>query len=135
MIYHGIDLVEIKRVRCATERWGGRFLERIFTPGELVACAFDTLTPRYDSLAARWAAKEAAAKALGLGLSGLTAGSQIPLRFHEVEVARGPAGRPLLLLHGRAAEVVLALDLVEIALSLSHTREYAMASVVALARE
>lgn len=135
MIYHGIDLIEISRVRHAAERWGARFLNRIFTSDELEACGIGSHSPRYQSLAARWAAKEAAAKALGLGLTGLTAHPEkhIPLRFHEVEVARGPGGRPLLLLHGRAAEAVTTLALVEIALSLSHTNQHAIASVIAFA--
>ncbi|GAB4438900.1 MAG: holo-ACP synthase [Chloroflexi bacterium OHK40] len=134
MIYHGVDIVEVARVRRAVERWGERFLARVFTPAELADCEATGPTPRFHSLAARWAAKEAAAKALGLGLSGLAAGpSGGHLHFHELEVARGPGGRPILHLHGGAAAAAAAAGLGELALSLSHTEHLAVASVVALA--
>ena len=133
MIYHGIDIIEVARVRQAVERWGERFLRRVYTLGELHDCGAPH-APRYESLAARWAAKEAAAKALGVGLSGLGAGKAGPLlHFHELEVARGPGGRPLLRLYGGAATTATALGVGELALSLSHTHEHAVASVVALA--
>jgi holo-[acyl-carrier protein] synthase len=134
MIYHGVDIIEVARVRQAAERWGWRFLRRVYTAGELADCGVAAGAPRYESLAARWAAKEAAAKALGLGLSGLAAGESpvAPLRFLELEVARGPAGRPELRLHGRAATAAAALGLTQLSLSLSHTHEHAVASVVAL---
>jgi holo-[acyl-carrier protein] synthase len=135
MLVNGVDLIEIARVRRAAERWGTRFLQRVYTPVELADCGVEAGAPRYESLAARWAAKEAAAKALGLGLSGLAAGevAEAPLRFHELEVVRGPAGRPELRLHGRAAAAAQALGLTHLALSLSHTHSHAVASVVGLA--
>lgn len=137
MIYHGIDIVEVARVRLAAERWGQRFLRRVFTPGELIDCGVSEGAPRYQSLASRWAAKEAAAKALGVGLSGLGAekSEQGPigrLRFHELEVAREPDGRPALRLHGRAAALAERQGIAELTLSLSHTGEHAIASVVGL---
>ncbi len=134
MLYHGVDIIEVERVRRAVERWGDRFLRRVFTPGELADCGVVAGAPRYASLAARWAAKEAAAKALGLGLSGLAAGeaAQEPLRLHELEVARGPGGRPELHLHGRAADAARTLGLASLVLSLSHTHEHAIASVVGI---
>lgn len=135
MLYHGIDIIEVARVQQAIERWGPRFLRRVYTPGELEACAAFS-APRFQSLAARWAAKEAAAKALGVGLSGLGAGSATGdnalLHFHDLEVVRNVSGRPALRLHRGAAATAAALGIGEIALSLSHSAAYAVASVVAL---
>lgn len=135
MLYHGIDIVEVARVRGAVERWGERFLRRVFTPRELADCAAPGANPRYESLAARWAAKEAAAKALGIGLTGLGADA-VPTQharaaFHDIEVVRAPDGRPILHLHGVLAPRMATLDL---SLSLSHTATYAVASIVALER-
>lgn len=133
MLYHGVDLIEVARVRRAAERWGARFLRRVYTAGELADCGVGAGEPRYESLAARWAAKEAAAKALGLGLSGLAAGQggpAAPLRLLDIEVVRGPLGRPALLLHGAAASAAAELGLTQLALSLSHTHAHAIASVI-----
>ena len=132
MLYTGIDLIEIARIAQAVERWGPRFLQRVFTPHELADCHVTT---------ARGAAKEAAAKALGVGLRGL--GAQLssseqpvahaPIGWHEVEIVRAPGGRPLVQLHGDAAALAIHLGITELALSLSHTRDHAIASVVGLA--
>jgi holo-[acyl-carrier protein] synthase len=130
MLYIGIDLIEIERIARAIERWGDRFLDRVFTPAELAL-----YRARTASLAARWAAKEAVSKMLGVGLRGL-GGAGRPgegLAWMEIEVLSDPQGRPALTLHGRAAERASALGLGPIALSLSHTREHAIASVVAQA--
>lgn len=135
MLYHGIDIIEVERVRGAVERWGERFLRRVFTPRELADCAAPGPNPRYESLAARWAAKEAAAKAFGIGLTGLGAAAVPSLSaraaFHDIEVVRTPDGPPTLCLHGVLAPRATAL---EVRLSLSHTATYAVASVVALER-
>src|SRR5689334_5951976 len=128
MLYTGIDLIEIERIARAAERWGDRFLVRVFTPAELAL-----YRARPASLAARWAAKEAVAKLLGVGLRGL-GGAGRPndaLAWTEIEVLPDPHGRPALTLYGRAAERAQALGLGAIALSLSHTREHAIASAVA----
>jgi holo-[acyl-carrier protein] synthase len=131
MLYHGIDIVEVARVRRAVERWGPRFLGRVFTPGELADCGVTAGSPRFESLAARWAAKEAFAKALGVGLSGLgSGGGDGLLRLRAIEVARGPGGRPELRLHAEAAEALARQGIAELALSLSHTADHAIASVV-----
>ena len=132
MLYTGIDLIEIERIARAVERWGDRFLDRVFTPAELAI-----YRARPASLAARWAAKEAVAKLLGVGLRGL-GGAGRPddaLAWTEIEVLSDPHGRPALTLHGRAAERARALGLGVIALSLSHTREHAIACAVALVDE
>jgi holo-[acyl-carrier protein] synthase len=138
MIYHGIDMIEVARVRRAAERWGERFLRRVYTARELADCGVSDGAPRYESLAARWAAKEAAAKALGAGLSGLGGGERPDpeslglLRFQELEVARELSGRPTLQLHGGAAALAARHGISALALSLSHTREHAIASVIGL---
>src|ERR1700752_3711053 len=93
----GIDMVEIEGVARSIEGYGSRFLERVYTPGEIAYCQRKRRNAA-ESFAARFAAKEAAAKALGTGIGfGVT--------WREIEVGREPSGRPLLLLHGRAAEI------------------------------
>ena len=129
MLYTGIDLIEIARIERAVARWGERFLQRIYTPAELRA-----YRQRLPSLAVRWAAKEATAKLLGVGLRGLGGSVEKPataVAWTEIEVLGDASGRPALYLHGRAATQAQTLGLAHIALSLSHTREHAIASVVA----
>jgi holo-[acyl-carrier protein] synthase len=115
----GVDLCEIPRVREAIERHGERILARIYTSTEREQC-----NGNYASLAARFAAKEAVAKALGTGLGVVS--------FTEIEIVRGENGEPLLSLHGDAQSAAERLGLKEWAISLSHTGEYAVASVVAI---
>ena len=115
----GIDLVEIERFESAIRRHGARFLERIFTPHELAEVG-----ENLASLAARFAVKEAVAKALGTGIG--------PVRWQEIEVLRGPARQPALRLHGAASQLAKELDLENWSISLSHTSTHAIALVVAL---
>ena len=115
----GVDLCEISRVREAIERHGERLLARIFTPTEREQCG-----ENYASLAARFAAKEAVAKALGTGLGEVSPS--------EIEIVRGESGEPLLSLEGDAQAAADKLGLKEWAISLSHTGDYALASVVAM---
>ena len=119
MLYTGIDLIEIARIERAVARWGERFLHRVYTPAELAA-----YRGRPPSLAARWAAKEATAKLLGVGLRGLGGGEQIAeaLAWTEIEILGDRRGRPALALYGRAAARARALGIAELSLSLSHTR-------------
>jgi holo-[acyl-carrier protein] synthase len=117
----GIDMVEIGRIRESMERFGQRFLNRIFTNAEQAYCLRKRRSA--ESFAARFAAKEAGAKALGTGISQ-------GVNWLEIEVIREPAGRPGLVLHGRAAEIAAALGVARMALSLTHTGDLAMASVV-----
>lgn len=130
MIFHGIDLVEVERIRHAVARWGDRFLVRVFTAAER-----ERYRERPESLAARFAAKEATAKLLGVGIRGL-GGEQHPgaVEWTEIEVLNDPHGRPQLQLHGRAAARAAALQLHDIAVSISHSRGLAIASIVAIAR-
>ena len=129
MLYTGIDLIENVRIERAIARWGERFLRRVYTTAELAA-----YRGRTRSLAARWAAKEAAAKMLGLGLRGLGAADrpESAVAWTEIEILSDAQGRPTLTLAGRAAERARELGIATIALSLSHTREHAIASVVAV---
>jgi holo-[acyl-carrier protein] synthase len=115
----GIDLVEIERMRAAIERHGERFLNRIFTPRELADCA-----GKVESLAARYAAKEAAAKALGTGFRGFG--------FIDIEIQRGPQGEPALVFLGPALILAEQQGWREWSVSMSHSQDYATAIVVAL---
>ena len=117
----GIDLTEIGRIQQSIDRYGQRFLDRVFTAAEQAYCLRKRNAA--ESLAARFAAKEAGAKALGTGIShGVT--------WREIEVVRLPTGRPTLRFHGRAARMAEHLGVARAALSLTHTRDAAMASVV-----
>lgn len=117
----GTDLIETKRVEGSIDRFGDRFLERIFTPGEIAYCKRKKNAA--ESFAARFAAKEAGAKALGTGISrGVT--------WREFEVKREASGRPSLHLSGRASELARAMGVKRIQLSLTHSRDLAMAVVV-----
>src|SRR5271154_6658857 len=117
----GIDIAEVPRIAASIARFGDRFIRRIFTEGEIRYC--DAKANRVERYAARFAAKEAAMKAIGTGWSHGVA-------WRDVEVCRQPGGRPTLAFHGKAAEVAAKLGAVHIALSLSHTEEYAIAQVI-----
>jgi holo-[acyl-carrier protein] synthase len=119
----GVDLVELDRVRQAVERFGERFLTRVYTPAELAS-----VRNRLPELAVRFAAKEAVAKALGVGLRHL---SPWGISWHEVEVLPDSLGKPLVHLSGRAQALAEEQGLACWAISLSHGRDYAVASVVA----
>jgi holo-[acyl-carrier protein] synthase len=117
----GVDIVEVPRVAAAIERFGPRFLRRIFTAQEIQYC--DSKHNRVERFAARFAAKEAAFKAIGTGLRrGVT--------WHDAEVTRQPGGRPTLTFHGRGAEFAAQLGVKHVALSLSHTEQHAIAHVI-----
>lgn len=114
----GIDLIEIERVAQALERHGDRMLTRMFTARELADAG-----GRVPSLAARFAAKEAAVKALGTGIG--------PVAFTEIEVVSGLDRQPELHLHGAARALAESLNLHTWAVSLSHTHAHAIAIVIA----
>jgi holo-[acyl-carrier protein] synthase len=113
----GVDIMEIDRIEEAVARFGDRFLQRIYTPDELAYCR-----GRAERLASRFAAKEAVMKAMGTGIRGVG--------WREVEVVRPRGQAPTIQLHGRAAQTAQRVGVTEFALSLSHSREYAVASVV-----
>lgn len=114
----GVDLIEIARIEAALQRFGERFLQRIYTPAERACCR-----GRTAELAARFAAKEAVMKALGTGRRGIG--------WREIEILSDPRGRPLVTLHRRARARADDLGLHSFAVSLSHSRGMAVASVVA----
>ena len=113
----GVDIIEISRIGDAVQRWGYRFLHRIYTPGELAFAR-----GRHPQLAARFAAKEAVMKALGTGRYGVS--------WREIEVVRQPGRAPRLVLHGRAKARAAKMDLGVMSISISHSRDYAVAVVV-----
>jgi holo-[acyl-carrier protein] synthase len=123
LITTGVDIVHIPRVETALKRHGERFIARVFTLREVAASR-----GMAHELAARFAAKEAVSKALGVGMRVM---SPFGLKFHEVETLRDPLGKPVVALSGRAAARAQELGLTEWAISLSHDREYAIAFVVA----
>ena len=113
----GIDLVEVDRIAATLKRFGTRFLERVYTEDEIAYCR-----GRAPQLAARFAAKEAVMKALGTGTRGIG--------WREVEVRRKRSGEPEIALHGRAIERARQLGIDRLAVSLSHSKNYAVASVI-----
>jgi len=117
----GVDLAEVPRIRASMERFGQRFIERIYTPGEIAYV--ERKANRPERYAARFAAKEAGMKAIGTGWKrGVT--------WRDFEVANLPSGKPTLRLHGVAAEIAAALGVRNISLSLTHTAELGMAHVI-----
>jgi holo-[acyl-carrier protein] synthase len=121
IIGSGIDLAEIGRIQQSIDRYGERFINRIYTPAEQAYCLRKRNAA--ESFAARFAAKEAAAKALGTGISR-------GVHWLEIEVIRERSGRPSIQFHGRAAEIAQRLGVAHAALSLTHTSSLAMASVL-----
>jgi holo-[acyl-carrier protein] synthase len=119
----GVDLVEVARVERVLTRHGARFLARVFTPSEILYCR-----ARLPELAVRFAAKEAVSKALGVGMRMMAPDG---IGWRDVEIIGDTRGKPLIRLAGRAAERAKVLGLTEWAISLSHTREHAIAFVVA----
>ena len=122
MLNTGVDLIEVRRIEEAVEKQGARFLERIYTSKELALCG-----DNMPSLAGRFAAKEAVAKALCTGIG--------DVEWTDIEVLRGPNKEPILHLHGRAKKVAKQKKLKEWSISISHTHEHAIAMVVVLAHK
>ena len=119
----GVDLVELDRIQRVLERHGVRFLERVYTPDEV-----RLYRDRVPELAARFAAKEAVSKALGVGLRYL---SSQGIGWQDVEILPDPLGKPLVRLSGRAQALASEQGLHQWSISLSHSREQAIAFVVA----
>lgn len=118
----GVDIIEIERIARTMARFGERFLRRVYTDAELTYCQ-----GRVSQLAARFAAKEAVAKALGVGLVWREG-----IFWRDVEVTRDRRGKPGIRLHGGALERAQQEGLTDWALSLSHSRKHAVAMVVAM---
>lgn len=117
----GVDIVEVDRIATALERHGSRFLRRCFLPGEVAYC--QRMTNPAPHLAARFAAKEAVAKAMGTGIG-------THLGWTDIEVGRTAEGQPFLMWRGRGAVLAHARGVTDAWLSLSHCRAYAVAQAV-----
>lgn len=120
MIYGiGIDIVKVERIKAAVEKWGNDFLQRVFTEKEISYC-YEKRDP-YLSLSVRFAAKEALIKA---------AGSKAPVSFRDIEIVNQETGSPAIRIGGRLADFFIEKEIAFSHLSLSHEREYGIASVV-----
>lgn len=117
MLVSGVDVIEIPRIRSVAEKYGQRFLDRIYTPREVAFCR-----GRAAQLAGRFAAKEAVMKALGTGIRGV--------RWRDIEIVRKRGQAPQVLLHGTALARAKRLGIEHLAISISDTAEYAVAFVV-----
>ena len=117
----GIDLAEVDRIRAAIERYGQRFIDRIYTPAEIAYV--ERKANRFERYAGRFAAKEAGMKAIGTGW-------KRGVRWQDFEVANLPSGRPTLKLHGEAARIAAQLGVKAVSLSITHTAELGMAEVI-----
>jgi holo-[acyl-carrier protein] synthase len=123
----GTDMIEIRRIESSIDQFGERFLRRVFTSEEIDYCQRKKKHAA-ESFAARFAAKEAGAKALGTGISRGVA-------WKEIEVRREPSGRPTLHFTGRARELADQLGITGLSVSLTHSRDLALAVVIAEGRE
>ena len=121
LINSGIDIVEVKRMKDAVKRWGSRFTGRVFTQRELDYACRNRFP--FEHLAARFAAKEAVAKAIGNGLI---------TRWNEIEIAKSKSGSPSVVLHGRTRSLFLLRKIEEIQVSISHTRTFAVANAIVI---
>lgn len=117
----GIDLAEVPRIRHSIERYGARFIERIYTPREIAYVA--RKANKFERYAARFAAKEAGMKAIGTGWRG-------GITWQDFEVTNLASGKPTLALHGKAAEIAARLGVKHVSLSLTHTEDNGMAFVI-----
>ncbi len=118
----GVDIVEINRMEQVNPAIRARFIKRVFTESEIALARGS-----YASLAGRFAAKEAVSKALGTGIGYVS--------WQDIEIRRGVTGEPQLVLHGRAKQVAEHLGLDTWSVSISHGREYAVATAVAIGEE
>jgi holo-[acyl-carrier protein] synthase len=117
----GLDVAEVDRIRTAIERFGRRFIERVYTPAEIAYV--ERKANRFERYAARFAAKEAGMKAIGTGW-------RHGVRWRDLEVANLPSGKPTLLLHGAAAQFAERLGVKSVSLSITHTAAVAVAFVI-----
>ena len=117
----GVDIAEVDRIRNAIDKHGQRFLDRVYTPGEIAYV--ERKANRFERYAGRFAAKEAGMKAIGTGwMRGV--------RWRDFEVANLPSGKPTLRLHGEAARVAESLGVKAVLLSITHTAALGMAHVI-----
>jgi holo-[acyl-carrier protein] synthase len=118
----GVDIIEIERIKKSLTTNGEIFRNKVFTTGEIEYCELRKAA-KYQSYAARFAAKEAVSKAFGTGISG-------GIDWKEIEVVNNPNGKPEVVLSGRAKEVFKNMFAKDISISLSHCENYAVAYVI-----
>jgi holo-[acyl-carrier-protein] synthase len=121
-VLSGIDIIEIERVRNSLETCGDSFRDRVFTTNEINYCEGKKVV-KFESYAARFAAKEAVSKAFGTGIGE-------GLKWKDIEIQNDTLGRPVVILTGKAEELYKKMDAKCISISLSHCKAYAVASVV-----
>lgn len=126
-IFCGVDMIEVKRIKDSIDRYGKGFVEKIFTPEEINYCE-SRKNQKFQSYAARFAAKEAVSKALGTGIS-----NGVTLKSIEV-LASGTAGKPNIVFHGGAKELFVKMGGISADISLTHTKDYATAFAVLLCK-
>jgi holo-[acyl-carrier protein] synthase len=117
----GLDIAEVDRIEAAIRRHGAPFLERLYTPNEVAYC--ESHKDKFERYAARFAAKEAAMKALGTGWSR-------GVRWRDIEVAREPSGKPTIRLEGVAQQIAQRMGVKSISLSITHSGNLALAHVI-----
>lgn len=117
----GVDIVEVERIKEVCSKWDKRFEERVFTQGELAYCK--RKKQPYQSLAARFAAKEALFKALGTGWS-------LSMCWKDVEITNDSLGKPNIILSGTTQQIAEKMGVEKAIVSLSHTKHYAVANVI-----
>ena len=117
MISVGVDIIEVERIEATIKQWGEHFLNRIYTEAEIEECQ-----GRVPSLATRFAGKEAVMKVLGTGTRGIG--------WKEIEILPDDLGKPLVILHGKAKNKAEELNLKEFSISLSDTKQYAVATAI-----
>ncbi len=122
----GLDIVETERIRKSVEQFGDRFLNRVFLPSEIEYCRGMKFPELH--FAARFAAKEAISKAFGTGIGR-------ELGWKDMEICRRASGEPFVVLHGKGAELAKQRGVTNVFVSLSHCRDYAAASAVAVTGE
>lgn len=121
-VYCGVDIVEVERLKDSIESMGSAFIDRIYTPREVEYCE-SRKNGRYQSYAARFAAKEAVSKAFGTGI-GSAAG------WKDIEIVNDENGKPSVILHGLAKESLASINGVSVSISLSHCKSYAVAYAI-----
>jgi len=125
VIAHGVDMVDCARLAASVERFGQKFLDRVFTPGEQEYCK-SRKKSKVQSLAGRFAVKEAVLKVIGTGW-------RDGIAWTDIEVRNEPSGRPVAHLHGRCLQIAQQQGIGRVLVSISHIQTHAIASAIGLA--
>lgn len=125
-LFCGVDMIEVMRIKDAIDRYGKRFVEKIFTQEEINYCE-NRKSQKYQSYAARFAAKEAVSKALGTGFSRM-------VTLRGIEVVNSESGKPHIVFHGKTKDYFEKIGGISVDISLTHTKDYATAFAVLLCK-